>query len=320
MAAAISLYLNLRMAIIAFSALSTFVTIFGLGNTAVNRLRVQQRMRSVKEERERIRRQVAQEVRSPRLAQASGLSMRGLVERINLFKLDEEGKSRTMLRQAGFRTQRHVYIFIVCRSVLPFVFFALTYMFFLLINNFGLGNLLQFCAAVGAFILGFYAPTIYLSNTIKKRQNQIRRYFPDALDLLLICIEAGQSIEVAFNRVASEFASDASILAEEFTVTTAELSYLQDRRRAFENMGNRIGLPHVKTICSGLIQSEIYGTSLSQVLRTMAQESRNDRFSAAEKKAAALPPKLTVPMIIFFLPGLLVVVLGPAIIGVVGNF
>ena len=318
---ALGLSLDWRMVIIAFAVLSTFVTILSLGNTAVSRHRVQQRVRTVNEERERIRRQVAQEVSiSPRLAQASGLNMRRLIARVNVFKLDEEGKSRTMLRQAGFRTQRHVYYFIVCRSVLPFVFFIVTYLYFLLINNFGLGNVLQFFVAVGMFVLGFFGPALYLANSIQKRQDQIRRHFPDALDLLLICIEAGQSIEVAFNRVATEFAADAPVLAEELSVTTAELSYLQDRRRAFENLGNRIGLTHVKTICGGLIQAEIYGTSVAQVLRTMAQESRNDRFAAAEKKAAALPPKLTVPMIIFFLPGLLVVLLGPAMIGIFENW
>ena len=320
MAAYFGIFLTLRVALVTFSAASAFATILTLGNYLITRRRLSQRMRNVKEERERIRRQVAQEVRvSPKLAQASGLSTRLLVERLNLFKLVEEGKSRTMLRQAGFRTQKHVYAFVVFRSVLPFVFFAATYAFFYLVQDFGLHDLLQFLAASAMFVLGFFAPALYLTNIIIKRQEQIRKHFPDALDLLLICIEAGQSIEIAFNRVATEFASDSPILAEEFTVTTAELSYLQDRRRAFENMGNRIGLPHVKTICGGLIQSEIYGTSLAQVLRTMAQESRNDRLNAAEKKAAALPPKLTVPMILFFLPGLFVVILGPALIDIFEN-
>ena len=316
----LALFWNFRTALILISAASTFFTVLTFGNGTANRYRLQRRMRAVREERERIRRQLSQEARgAPHIALTSGLTLRVLIDRLNLFRLVEEIQSRVMLRQAGYRTQRHVLIFVVARLATPFALFILAYGFFWLANDFGFGNLLKFVIASGMFAVGFYAPVLYLRNLIQKRQYEIRKHFPDALDLLLICIEAGQSVEVAFNRIATELASDAPVLAEEFTVTTAELSYLQDRRRAFENMGERIGLSHVRTICSGLIQSEAYGTSLSQVLRTMAQESRTDRLLAAEKKAAALPPKLTVPMVIFFLPGLFVVVLGPALISVLDN-
>ena len=141
--------------------------------------------------------------------------------------------------------------------------------------------------------------------------------FPDALDLLLICVESGMSIESAFTRVASEVGSQSVELAEEFGLTTAELSYLPERRQAFENLAKRCGHPGVKAIAAALNQAEKYGTPLGQALRVCAQENREMRMSEAEKKAAALPAKLTVPMIVFFLPCLFVVILGPAIMRVI---
>src|SRR5204863_10115874 len=151
---------------------------------------------------------------------------------------------------------------------------------------------------------------------IKKRQLSIKRSFPDALDLLLICVESGMSVEVAFRKVSTEIGSQSIPLAEEFTLTTAELSYLQDRKVAYENLAKRTGLDGVKSVCMALTQSERYGTPLATSLRVMAQENRDMRMNEAEKKAAALPPKLTVPMILFFLPVLFIVILGPTFIKV----
>ena len=151
----------------------------------------------------------------------------------------------------------------------------------------------------------------FLRNAISKRQLSIRRAFPDSLDLLLICIESGMSIEAAFRKVSIEIVTQSVALSEEFTLTTAELSYLQDRKVAYENLAKRTGLEGVKSVCLALQQSERYGTPLGQSLRVMAQENRDMRMNEAEKKAAALPPKLTVPMILFFLPVLFVVILGP---------
>jgi tight adherence protein C len=164
---------------------------------------------------------------------------------------------------------------------------------------------------VGCAYLGLQAPMLFLKNAISKRQLQIKRAFPDALDLLLICIESGMSIEAAFRKVATEIVNQSIALSEEFTLTTAELSYLQDRKVAYENLAKRTGLEGVKSVCLALMQSERYGTPLGQSLRVMAQENRDMRMTEAEKKAAALPPKLTVPMILFFLPVLFVVILGP---------
>jgi tight adherence protein C len=144
----------------------------------------------------------------------------------------------------------------------------------------------------------------------------MRQAFPDALDLLLICVESGMSIEHAFRKVAGEIGNQSVPLAEEFALCTAELSYLSDRRIAYENLAIRTGLESVKSVSTALIQAERYGTPLGTALRVLAQESRDQRMSAAEKKAAALPPKLTVPMILFFLPVLFVIIMTPALVQV----
>jgi tight adherence protein C len=167
-----------------------------------------------------------------------------------------------------------------------------------------------------AAYVGMQLPWLFLKNQIAKRQLSVRRAFPDALDLLLICVESGMSIEAAFRKVSQEVGSQSIPLAEELTLTTAELSYLQDRKVAYDNLARRTDLDGVKAVCMALAQSERYGTPLGQTLRIMAQENRDMRMSEAEKKAAALPPKLTVPMILFFLPVLFIVILGPAAIRV----
>jgi tight adherence protein C len=167
---------------------------------------------------------------------------------------------------------------------------------------------------VAAAWFGYAAPRLYVKNKITKRQESIKRSWPDALDLLLICVECGMSIESAFRKVAQEIGAQCPELAEEMSLTTAELSYLQDRRKAYENLADRTGLEGVKAVVTSLIQSEKYGTPLAQSLRVLGQENRDMRMADAEKKAAALPPKLTVPMILFFLPVLFAVIITPAAI------
>jgi tight adherence protein C len=195
--------------------------------------------------------------------------------------------------------------------VTPVVFLAATALYIFVIMNLNQTVLVKCGICIGAAWAGMQAPMVFLRNAISKRQLSIKRAFPDALDLLLICVESGMSIEAAFRKVSFEIGSQSVALAEEFTLTTAELSYLQDRKMAYENLQKRTGLEGVKSVCMALMQSERYGTPLGQTLRVMAQENRDMRMNEAEKKAASLPPKLTVPMIVFFLPVLFVVILGP---------
>jgi len=218
--------------------------------------------------------------------------------------------------QAGYRGHAPYVAFLFFRMVTPVVMFfaALFYMFVVL--NLDQPAMIKIGICLGAAYIGMQVPYFFLKNRIAKRQLSIKRAFPDALDLLLICVEAGMSIEAAFKKVSTEIGSQSIALAEELTLTTAELSYLQERRQAYENLAKRTDIDGVKSVCMALQQAERYGTPLGQTLRVMSQENRDIRMTEAEKKAAALPPKLTVPMILFFLPVLFVVILGPAAIRV----
>jgi tight adherence protein C len=212
---------------------------------------------------------------------------------------------------AGYRGQAPYITFLFFRLVTPVVFLIVTVLYVFVILKLQQTMLIEIGICIGATWAGMQAPMLFLKNAINKRQLSIKRAFPDALDLLLICVESGMSIEAAFRKVSFEIGSQSVALAEEFTLTTAELSYLQDRKMAYENLQRRTGLDGVKSVCMALMQSERYGTPLGQTLRVMAQENRDMRMNEAEKKAASLPPKLTVPMIVFFLPILFVVILGP---------
>jgi tight adherence protein C len=240
--------------------------------------------------------------------------MRRVVDRFNLRKaLADEGTVNT-LRMAGFRGQAPLVAFLFARVTLPLILFvgALVYLFVL--SKFEYPAYVKVLFALAFSYLGLYAPNLYVRNLLQKRQTSIRRAWPDALDLMLICVESGMSAESAFRKVSEEIGAQSIALAEELTLTTAELSYLQDRRQAYENLAQRTGLDSVKAVMTSLIQAERYGTPLGTALRVLSQESRDQRMTEAEKKAAALPPKLTVPMILFFLPVLFAVIIGPAAI------
>jgi tight adherence protein C len=239
--------------------------------------------------------------------------MKMTLDRLKLGNLLESEGTRDKLARAGYRGQGPIVTFMFFRFVMPFAVLVLALVYFFGISSVGWGDFMKINASVGCALLGFYLPDLFLNNTIARRQQSIMRAFPDALDLLLICVESGMSIEASFQRVASEIGSQSSELAEELGLTTAELSYLPDRRMAFENLAKRCGHPGVKAVATALNQAERYGTPMGQALRVAAQENREQRMAEAEKKAASLPAKLTVPMILFFLPVLFVVILGPAI-------
>jgi tight adherence protein C len=266
-------------------------------------------------ERERLSRGQPQKVT---LRQQPKAYMKQVVER---FKLNDWLGTETAKRQlvmAGHRGQHAETAFLFFRLVMPIGLMLLAAFYLFVLKAIEMPFFIKVGAVVAAAFLGVKAPELYLANAIKKRQVVIRRSWPDALDLLLICVESGMSIEQAFRRVGSEVGSQCIPLAEELTLTTAELSYLAERRMAYENLGNRTGLEAVRSITTALMQAERYGTPLGQALRVLAQESRDMRMNEAEKKAAALPPKLTVPMILFFLPVLFVVIMTPALIQVFG--
>ena len=296
------------------AAIATSATAYALISPMFAGEGLQKRMKAVASERERLRQR-----ERDRLSRNEKVSLRQtpkqlvqkIVENFNLTKWLAQEEARDKLVMAGYRGQAPYVTFLFFRLVMPIVFLISAVIYVFLLSNMQQTNLMKAGMCLGATWLGMQAPMLFLKNAISKRQLSIRRAFPDALDLLLICIESGMSIEAAFRKVSVEIGTQSIALAEEFTLTTAELSYLQDRKTAYENLAKRTGLEGVKSVCLALQQSERYGTPLGHTLRVMAQENRDMRMNEAEKKAAALPPKLTVPMIVFFLPVLFVVILGP---------
>ena len=301
----------------AFAAGATVIT---LAMPLVEGNTLNKRMKAVADERERIRARERERMlkgqQKVTLRQEPKAYMKQIVDRFKLGDWLGTETAKEKLVKAGFRGQQAEITFLFFRLVAPigFLIFSLFYLF--VINDFGQPVLVRLGISIGATFVGIKSPEIFLSNATSKRQLSIRRAWPDALDLLLICVEAGMSIEQAFRRVSQEVGSQSVALAEELTLTTAELSYLQERRVAYENLANRTGLDTVKAVTTALIQAERYGTPLGTALRVLAQESRARRMTEAEKKAAALPPKLTVPMILFFLPVLFVIIMTPALVQV----
>lgn len=239
-----------------------------------------------------------------------------IVDLIGVEKLLEDPKMVQKLALAGFRGPRHIFMFYLSRIASPIISSAILIIVINYINDFHLADIQKICAYMFAFIIGFYVPTLFLNESAQRRQNSITIAFPDVLDLLLICVESGMAIDAAVTKVASEVGTTSIEMAEELTLLSAELSYLPERRIAYERLALRTNNPGVKSVSLALIQAERYGTPLALALRTMAKENRDLRLASAEKKAAALPAQLTVPLIVFFLPVLFGVMLGPTIIRV----
>ncbi|MCJ8507760.1 type II secretion system F family protein [Rhizobium lemnae] len=306
-------------------AVAVFATIYTLVLPLFEGRDLNKRMKAVSTEREQMRlrerARMNSETSRATLRTQNNTSAMQIVERFNLRQALVDDNTVNRLKAAGLRTQNALNVFLAARFLLPFLFLAVVGFWI-----FGLGNLadkpfaVRLFVAIAAAYIGFYAPNIFVSNRITKRQASIKRAWPDALDLMLICVESGISLEAAMRRVAEEIAQQSAPLAEEMVLTTAELSFLPDRRVALENLAIRTQLDIVKAVTTALIQADRYGTPVAQALRVLAQEGRDERMNEAEKKAAALPPKLTVPMIVFFLPVLIAVILGPAGIQVADRF
>jgi tight adherence protein C len=302
-----------------FAAIAAMATVITLAMPLLARNDLNKRMSAVSIEREKIRQRERERLArgdKVQLRQTPKEYMRRVVEQFNLSKWVGQEEAREKLIQAGYRGQAPYVTYLFFRLVSPVVAFLVSAFYLFFVVQMDKPPTIKLGMALFAAYCGMQLPWFFLKNKIQKRQLSIRRAFPDALDLLLICVESGMSIEAAFRKVSQEIGSQSIPLAEELTLTTAELSYLQDRKIAYENLARRTDLEGVKAVCVALQQSERYGTPLGQTLRVMAQENRDMRMSEAEKKAAALPPKLTVPMILFFLPVLFIVILGPAAIRV----
>jgi len=295
-----------------------FFTVVTVATPAFQRSNLESRLKSVANRKEELRRRSREALagKSASLRQVDEGVYKRVVDRLRLSKLLEDPNLIDKLAQAGFRGPSAVSRFYFFRFVMPFVLAAAAAVYLFVFHALKLPPMTKFAACVAALVAGYYAPNVYVSNVATKRRESIVSVFPDALDLLLICVESGMSIEAAILKVSQEVGRSSIELAEELSLLTAELSYLPDRRQAYENLARRTNHPGVKAVMTAMIQAERYGTPLGSTLRIMSKENRDLRLAAAEKKAAALPAQLTVPMILFFLPVLFIVILGPSIIKV----
>ncbi|MES2341395.1 MAG: type II secretion system F family protein [Pseudomonadota bacterium] len=305
----------------AFVAIVCFATIVSIATPMITKSNLETRLKSVSSRREELRRKSreALAVKSNgggTLRHADEGVYKKVVDRLQLSRLLEDPKVVEKLAQAGFRGPKPVSTFYFFRFVLPFAFALSAALYLFLVNDFGLSPMNRVVCCVVGLTLGYYAPNIYISNVAQKRRESIVGAFPDSLDLLLICVESGMSIEAAIQKVSQEIGGTSIELAEELTLLTAEISYLPERRMAYEGLAMRTNHPGIRSVTTAMIQAERYGTPLGAALRVMAKENRDMRLAFAEKKAAQLPAKLTVPMILFFLPVLFIVILGPAVIKV----
>jgi tight adherence protein C len=312
--------INTQTLTVVFAAIAAVATVLTLAMPLLSGDALGARMKAVAVEREKLRQRererLAQAQQKVSLRQSPKQYIQKIVDSFNLTKWVGQEEARLKLIQAGYRGQAPYVTYLFFRMVTPIASGLAATFYIFLVLDLAQPTMVKIGMCITATFIGTQLPLMFLKNRIAKRQLSIKRAFPDTLDLLLICVESGMSIEAAFRKVSEEIGSQSVALAEELTLTTAELSYLPDRRAAYENLAKRTDLDGVKSVCMALQQAERYGTALGTALRVMAQENRDMRMSEAEKKAAGLPPKLTVPMILFFLPVLFIVILGPAAIKV----
>ena len=319
MVSLISQLIDTQVLTVIFAAVAAGATVLTLAMPYLATDTLDKRMRAVALEREKIRQRERERLalgNRASLRQSPKMYMKRAVDNFNLSKWVGQEEARIMLVRAGYRGQAPYVTYLFFRMAMPIIMLLASTFYIFVVLALDYPVMIKVAMVIGAAYFGMYSPNLFLKNKIQRRQLLLKRAFPDALDLLLICVESGMSIEAAFRKVSEEVGTQCVPLAEELTLTTAELSYLPDRRQAYENLAARTGLEGVKAVCLALQQAERYGTPLATTLRVLAQENRDMRMADAEKKAAGLPPKLTVPMILFFLPVLFVVILGPAAIRV----
>jgi tight adherence protein C len=317
---------NPNFLIAVFASISAAAVVFSLGSALFSgNSQMKARIKRVALERERLRAEEMARLRGSgaqgsdqrSIRQVAGREyMKNVVDRFSLQKFFSDEKTVDALAMAGYRGQGPLTTYLFLRFVTPFALFLLGFAYLSLTIFADRPLWLNAVYALFVGLLGAYLPVLLLKNRPIQRQQSIRKAWPDALDLMLLCVEAGMSVEHAFKRVAKEIGLQSPALAEELTLTTAELNFLEDRTRAYDNLGKRTGIDNVRSVMTSLIQADRYGTSVGQSLRVMAEEGRESRMMEAEKKAAALPPKLTVPLILFILPVLFIVIISPALIRV----
>jgi tight adherence protein C len=294
----------------AISALLTFAAIW---YGAIERAPNTRRIKELAQRREQLKAGAVSQSRR-RNRQGSTSFMRRFVTSMSLQRSQRAELITRRLAQAGWRSNDALIRYLFFKATLPIAFGGFAVVFFYGFNAYDLSALTRLGCSAGAVMLGFVGPDLFIKNAASKRRLAIHKALPDALDLMVICAEAGVALDGILKRVSEEFASSSAQLAEELQLTSLEIGFLPDRRQALQNLVNRTDMPAVRGLVNALIQSDKYGTPLAVSMRVLANEYREERMLRAEEKAARLPAMLTVPMIIFILPPLFIVLIGPAVL------
>ncbi|HYN45838.1 MAG TPA: type II secretion system F family protein [Allosphingosinicella sp.] len=301
----------------ALAAMATFSVMVAIYAAATVRDPMGKRVKALNERREQLKAGIVASTSKRRKAITSrnevADKVRDLLASLKMLQESQVVKAQGKLMQAGIRSKDLAFVVIFARLVLPLVFGAVAILGVYAFDWFPTwGAFKKYALVAGTLILAYKAPDLWLKNRIQKRTHAIRKGLPDALDLLVICAEAGLTVDAAFGRVAREVGKAHPELGDEFALTSIELGFLTDRRLAFENLAKRIDLDSVRGVVTTMIQTEKYGTPLASALRVLSAEFRNERMMRAEEKAARLPAIMTIPLILFILPVLFIVILGPA--------
>ena len=317
-------YIDLPTLILLMATGATFMVIMVIAMPFIRQFQMKSRLKAVAKRREELKAQQLAMRKAASKKQGVSKSQIGLmkkvVEMVNLQEFLEAKELKLKLAGAGYRGPSAAIIFTFLRVLTPIAMCGTAFLLLFVTKSFDLDFMVKVIITIAALPVGFYFPHVILTSQLQSRQAEFVRDFPDGLDLLVICFEAGLSMEGAFNRVTEEMALSAPVLSLEIGMTAAELAYLGDRTLALTNFSNRMAIDSVRSLCTSLIQSEKYGTPLATALRVISQENRETRMAKVEEKAAALGAKLTVPMIAFFLPVIFIVVLGPAVIQMMEQF
>lgn len=301
-------------ALSAASALAAFLVVIAVWFTLIERSPMRRRLQRLERQRNALKAGWRAPRRNQFRIQSTRTAMRALVQRLNLLKDQTAGTVAGQLARAGWRSRDAVITFLFLKLCLPLVFGIGAYVAVNVLQLITLPGPGATLAPLAAAAFGAYGPGLFVRNAISKREKAIQKGLPDALDLLVICAEAGLSLDAALTRVAGEMERSCPPVAEEFGLAAVELGFLPERRKALDNLIRRVQTPSMRGIVNTLVQTEKYGTPLANALRVLSAEFRNERMLKAEEKAARLPATLTVPMIVFILPTLMVVLLGPAIL------
>ncbi len=303
------------------AGIAAFVSVYAVWHGAVAKNPLGSRARNLRRHRERLRAGLLAPTRSRhRQRRVDALSlMRRATHRLNLVRSNQAQRMTGRLAQAGWRSKDALVVFLFMKVALPFAFGAAA-----AAGLYGSGldmpPMVKLLVAMVFVVLGAYAPEIFVRNAIQKRRKALQKGLPDALDLLVICAEAGLAIDAALTRVAREMERSSPEVADEFGLTAVELGMLPQRRQALDNLDRRTDMPSVRGVVNTLVQTERYGTPLAQALRVLSSEYRDERMLKAEEKAAKLPATLTIPLVVFILPTLFVVLLSPAVLQALDSF